>query len=159
MKKQQQFNYHEGSLFLVPLKDHGFAQGLVCRADGKGVVFGHFFGPRIHSAADSLSDVRLEPTKALLSGFFGELGLTKGDWPIVGELAEFERRNWPLPVFVREIAGQMYVREFNDRLEIVSEHKVALDALPVTTCRDSVMGYGFVEIRLTKLLSGKSDNP
>ncbi len=152
--KKQKSSYHEGTLFLVPLRDHGFVRGLVCRADGKGVVFGHFFGPRIESAIALPLDGDLGPSNALLSGCFGELGITKGAWPIVGELSAFDRRNWPLPVFIREVAGQTYARELNDSLEILSERKVLVEELPVTTCRDSVMGYGFVEMRLTKLLSG-----
>ncbi|WP_395748406.1 Imm26 family immunity protein [Prosthecobacter sp.] len=151
--KKQKSSYYEGSLFLVPLRDHGFVRGLVCRADGKGVVFGHFFGPRIDTTVAPLLDEDLCPSNILLSGCFGELGLTKGDWPVVGELSGFDRQHWPLPLFVREVAGQIYARELSDSLEILSDRRVSLEELPVSTCRDSVMGYGFVEIRLTKLLA------
>ncbi len=38
--------YKEGDWFAVPLRDGGFALGVVARMDGKGAVIAYLFGPR-----------------------------------------------------------------------------------------------------------------
>ena len=49
--------YSEGSVFLVPLRNGGYARGVVARATGEGKgLFGYFFGPRLascHRRSDS----------------------------------------------------------------------------------------------------------
>jgi hypothetical protein len=42
----QKINYREGDWFAVPLRDGGYAVGLVARMDNRGGVLGYFFGPR-----------------------------------------------------------------------------------------------------------------
>lgn len=39
-------NYREGSRFAVPLRQGGYAVGLVARVNPRGVLLGYFFGPR-----------------------------------------------------------------------------------------------------------------
>jgi len=68
-------SYPDGTVFLVPLKDGGFARGVVARsAPGGKVLLGYFFGPRLASRTEvDLSDV--EPGNAVLCLRFGDLGL------------------------------------------------------------------------------------
>ena len=37
-------SYREGDWFAVPLRDGGYAAGLIARANPKGVLLGYFFG-------------------------------------------------------------------------------------------------------------------
>jgi len=44
--------YDEGSVFLIPLRDGGFARGVVARiAPKRKVLLGYFFGPRLEKEA------------------------------------------------------------------------------------------------------------
>lgn len=147
-------SYPNSSVFLVPLKDGGFARGVVARTapDGK-LLLGYFFGPRLASQAEAdVSDI--EPSKAILSLRFGDLGLVKGLWPVVGRLPDWNPAQWPVPNAVRrDLLGKakpILVRyDDNDPSKILSEEALEHDIdLPA----EGLAGYGFVEAKLTKLL-------
>ena len=93
--------YSEGSTFFIPLRNGGYARGVVARAspDGKGVM-GYFFGPRLSSTGRVAWD-DLDPANAILRIRFGDLGLINGEWPICGEIPNWNRSEWPMPDFVR----------------------------------------------------------
>lgn len=120
--------------------------------DGK-LLLGYFFGPRLASQTEAdLSG--LEPGNAILSLRFGDLGLIKGLWPVVGKLPEWNAAEWPMPNAVRrDLLGKakpILVRyDNNDPSRIESEEPLENDIdLPA----DGLAGYGFVEAKLTKLL-------
>jgi len=146
--------YSEGIVFLVPLRDGGYARGVAARTSpqGKG-VFGYFFGPKLTSVDDATID-DLIPFKAILHVRFGDLGLIKGTWPIYGKLTGWDRSMWPMPDFVRrDPLGKrkpVLVRYVdNDPMRIETEYPID-DATGMEA--DSAWGYGAVEIKLTKLL-------
>ena len=89
-------------------------------------------------------------------GKFGQLGLTQGKWANLGRLEDWDRTDWPMPVFVRyeELTGRSF-RAFyddNDPNRLRREEQV-----PPGTAehgpKDSMMGAGFVEKTLTRLLA------
>lgn len=147
-------SYPDGSLFLVPLKDGGFARGVVARsAPGGKLLLGYFFGPRLATRAEAdLSG--LEPENAVLSLRFGDLGLLKGLWPVVGKLPDWNSADWPMPDVVRrdplgKIKPVLIRYDKNDPSKILSEEALENDnGLPA----DALAGYGFVEAKLNKLL-------
>jgi len=148
--------YKEGTVFFVPLRNGGYARGVVARASSEGkVLLGYFFGPRLTSAdATSLED--LDPTKAILRVRFGDLGLINGEWPIRGRIPGWNRAQWPMPDFVRkDPLGRkkpVLVRYSNaDPTRVETETPTTDDA---GLGADSMSGYGSVEIKLTKLLGG-----
>ncbi|WP_187271856.1 immunity 26/phosphotriesterase HocA family protein [Aeromicrobium terrae] len=148
--------YQEGDWFAVPLQWNGFGLGLVARANRSGVLLGYFFGPRRDVVAE-LSDVQLLTSKdAILVGKFGHLGLKGGEWPIVGRIAGWDRRDWPMPEFVRyeELTGRSFKVVYDDgnpnkRLREEEIQPGVAEQRP----KDGLMGAGFVEIILTKLLA------
>lgn len=94
-------SYREGDWVAVPLRDGGYAVGLIARANPKGALLGYFFGPR-RSRIPRLHDVSgLRPGDAVLVRTFGHLGIVHGTWPLLGRLDGWERQDWPTPVFVR----------------------------------------------------------
>ena len=108
--------YREGTWFAVPLRDGGFGVGVVARANAGGVLMGYFFGPR-RAAVPELTDVAgLKPEDSVLAAMFGHLGLKGGDWPVLGRLEGWDRREWPMPVFVRyeELTGRSFKVFYND---------------------------------------------
>jgi hypothetical protein len=156
MKKAgKQINYTEGTCFFVPLREGGFARGIVVRLDGDGRIFAHFFGPKLTQAEGCFEGVG--PQDAELSGLCGDLGLLKGHWPQAGELKDWNRSDWPLPAFYREdesdrLAWLSYYDD--DSLNFVREEPVGFRGIQYTGYPyDRLMGYGSVEIRLTKSLS------
>ena len=151
--------YSEGTIFLVPLRNGGYARGVVARAGRNGkVLYGYFFGPRlsITEAAEATKFGNLNPSKALLKVLFGDLGLINGEWPVRGRIADWDRTEWPMPDFVSvDPTGHkklMRVRysdtdpgRFISQVSTTEDHGLE---------RDSLAGYGAVEIKLTKLLGG-----
>jgi len=115
-------------------------------------LLGYFFGPH-RDALPSLIDVQgLAPSDAVLVGKFGHLGLTRGTWPILGRLDEWNRDAWPMPVFVRyeELSGRSFnvIYDEDDPSSLVREEEI----LPGTAeqgPKDGLMGAGFVERVLT----------
>jgi hypothetical protein len=148
-------NYREGDWFAVPLRDGGFAVGIVARANPKGALIGYFFGPR-REAVPPLAEVAgLEPADAVLVCQFGHLGLTGGTWPIIGRVAGWDRSGWPMPVFVRyeELTGRSF-RVFydpDDPNKVLREEQVAPGAAEQGP-KDGLMGAGYAERVLTTLL-------
>jgi Immunity protein 26 len=148
-------NYRNGDWFAVPLRSGGFATGLVARSNPKGVSLGYFFGPK-YTGLPQLSDVAdLKRSNALMVGRFGDLGLVRSEWPILGRFDEWKPSEWPMPVFVRheELTGRAY-RVFyaeHDPNKPLREQLVLpreIESGP----RDAMMGAGFVEEALSTLL-------
>ncbi len=152
--KTRKPNYEEGTCFLVPLREGGFGRGVVSRLNGKGVVLGYFFAPRLSSANAPQFGDQIQPQHAILVGQFGDLGLLKGEWPIVGKISGWTRAQWRLPRFVRQVGPTTIASEYTDDLQLVREYNLdPTQALPKDSCKESLMGYGFVEIMLSKLLN------
>ena len=150
------YNYEEGSVFFVPLRTGGYARGLVARCDGRGLVFGYFFGPRFASIPNEVDASHLKACDAILFGQFSDIGLRKGEWPIVARIANWERQLWPMPMFASnaEHEDSMVLTEYDeDTLNVKSvvtkpRSEISANDFPI----DRVMGYGSVEKKLTQLL-------
>ncbi|MGH8189839.1 MAG: Imm26 family immunity protein, partial [Rhodanobacteraceae bacterium] len=146
--------YSEGSTFLVPLKNGGFARGVVARASPKGRgVMGYFFGPRL-SSKDGVTWNDLDPSGAILRIRFGDLGLINGEWPICGQVPNWNRDDWPMPDFVRRdplgcLKPKLVRYADDDPMRIEVEYPIDDDS---GMLEDVSAGYGAVEIRLSKVL-------
>jgi len=146
--------YSESSVFLIPLRNGGYARGVVARSSDEGkVLLGYFFGPRLASTNGVALD-DLDPANAILRVRFGDLGIVKGEWPVVGTVPNWDRSNWPMPEFVRrdDLSRKAWLVRYSDddpnRIE--AEDPTDFDS---KLGRDSLSGYGAVEIILTKLFS------
>jgi hypothetical protein len=147
--------YQEGDWFAVPLREGGFAVGVIARANPRGALLGYFFGPHHREIPDLEEAANLRPEDAVLVGKFGHLGLTQGKWPILGQLNPWDRTKWPMPVFVRyeELTGRTFLvfYDADDPATVLAERQtesVAAEQNP----KDGLMGAGYVEIVLTKRL-------
>lgn len=149
--------YREGSWFAIPLRDGGYALGLVARASRSGVLFGYFFGPHRQETPSMSDGENLTPSDAVLVGKFGHLGLKQGSWPVVGSVSDWDRSEWPMPAFVRyeELTGRSFrvVYDEDDPAKLVAE--VPVQPGPAEQGpKDGLMGAGYVEKVLTGLLAG-----
>jgi hypothetical protein len=153
--------YTEGTLFFVPLRNGGYARGVVARSsrDGK-VLLGYFFGPQLSSTEEAGTST-LDPSEAILRIRFGDLGLINGEWPIRGEILSWNRSEWPMPVFVRKDPlgkrQSVFVRYSDADPSHVELESPASDDVGFGV--DLMSGYGAVEIKLTKLLGAAVVSP
>jgi hypothetical protein len=150
-------NYSEGDCFSIPLREGGYARGVVARMDGEGIVFGYFFGPKIEHIADVFISDDLSPEQSVLSGQFGDLGLLNMEWQVIGSVSSWSRDEWVMPRFLRadpgDLTGILSTYDENS-LKFKSEMEIDLSQVDVkNTPKDMVMGYGSVEIKLTRILS------
>jgi hypothetical protein len=153
--KKKSLPYREGTWFAVPLGKPGYAVGIVARMDGKGGVFGYFFGPK-RNTVPTLDQVQwLRPSNAVYVTQFGDLGLFNGEWPIIGALDGWDRGQWPLPPFIRvdDFSGKAVKVIYDDNLGLISE-KRCNRALAKRYPEDCLAGSGAVEDDLTDLLDG-----
>jgi len=154
MARRRKLNYTEGSRFLVPLQNGGFGLGVVARMDGKGSVFGYFFGPKLNStnSLDLLQNPN--PCDAVMVRSFGDLGFLTNKWLVLDTLSNWDRAKWPMPPLIRvdEHAGKAFLSTYDDRtFKCLREEKVAL-SLVNQYPPDVSSGYVAIEIHLTNLL-------
>ncbi|MFB9923906.1 Imm26 family immunity protein [Amycolatopsis halotolerans] len=151
--------YREGDWFAVPLESGKYAVGLIARSTKKShsIFFGYFFGPA-RAAVPSLSDIEgLRPDDAIWLSQFGDIGLHDGTWPVLGQSPGWDRADWPMPAFAHKDAliPDRYVRrEYPNEDPGIHSTQQRISAEDAATLpEDGLAGSGFVEQRLTKLLT------
>lgn len=149
--------YADGDLIAVPLRDEaGYAVGLIAAHDGLGGVIGYFFNQRFEEAPSLEAASALGSPDVLRAMRFGDLGLVKGGWIVLGEYPEWRPCDWPIPVFGRrEPTGRAFKVMYSakdlrgpEREEAITDGEC--DLLP----RDALSGSGAVERVLTHLMLG-----
>lgn len=149
-------NYTVGDWFAVPLREGGFAVGVVARAQADGVLLGYFFGPKRAEVPELTELAHLTAAGAVLVSKFGHLGLLKKKWPILGRTDEWDPQAWPMPAFVRfeELTGRSFrvIYADDDPNRLLREEQI-----PAGTAeqgpKDGLLGAGATEIALTSLLA------
>lgn len=144
--------YSEGTAFSVPLNDSGYARGVIARSS-PGILFGYFFGPRL-VAGEELQMQGLSPDTAILKARFGDLGLVKGKWKVIGAIQNWDRSQWPMPDFVRrDPLGRLKPRliRYSDSDPSQIETNITVES-DKGFLSDGLSGSGFVESKLTNLL-------
>ncbi|MGI8854722.1 MAG: immunity 26/phosphotriesterase HocA family protein [Thermomicrobiales bacterium] len=156
-QRPRKLPYQEGDWFAVPLRDGGFGVGIVARMDGKGRVLGYFFGPR-RDAVPLLPEVAsMKADQAVWIHCFGDLGLIEKDWTVLGNDATWNRADWPMPAFGHRdsiVENRQWKREYSGANMglIVKQTPVSFAEYSVLP-KDGIGGRGFVEIKLTIVLS------
>lgn len=154
---KRKVKYSEGTWFAIPLREGGFALGLVARATPKGPqILAYLFGPKRDGMPTLAQTADLRASSAVKVLRAGDLHLLDGRWKVLGESSDFRREEWPFPRFVRneEIGRRSWVVEYaeDDPGRVVAEVPVEFGSS--TLERDSLYGAGAVEIVLTRLLGG-----
>lgn len=152
--------YSEGTWFAVPLRQGGFAVGVVARATAEGkVILCYFFGPS-RTSVPALPDVeRFGPSDAVRVLRVGDLSLLQGEWPIIGNTASWKRLEWEIPPFVRrdDLSRKAWRVQYSDADPNSIEHEEP-EQYESTLERDAVLGAGAVELVLTKLLTAQKNS-
>lgn len=147
----------EGSVFAVPLRSGGYAIGVIAHVsyNNSGGILGYFFGPRLANIPNEEDEIflALKPGNALRVLRFGDLLLLNKSWPVIGEITDWRREDWPMPDFVRkdEISKKAWRARYSedDVCELIGEWSEPYDS---SLGRDTVFGAGAVELLLTRLL-------
>jgi hypothetical protein len=155
-KARQKFSIPEGTWFAVPLRTGGYVVGLLARATGSGPAFGYFFGPRIATVPDIRSTENLSHKDAVFVAIFGDLGLIKNEWPIIGTHKEWKREDWPVVPFARidEEGKKGWKVTYSDELRENSNECCDIFVAKLLP-RDGLWGYGAVEKQMTSLLESQ----
>lgn len=147
--------YRDGQLVSVPLRDgRGYAVGLVAAHDGRGAVIGYFFNQRFAHLPTLDQANAMGAADVLRVMRFGDLGLLKGGWTVIGDYDGWRSSEWPVPEFGRrEPTGRAWKVTYSatdlrgpEREEPIADDEC--DRLP----RDALSGSGSVERVLTQLL-------
>lgn len=147
--------YREGSLFAVPLRNGGYAAGLVARMAPRGkIILAYFFGKKFDDAP-SLAEVSLmQSTGSIKCLRVGDLGLMNGEWPVLGDMPSWSRKDWPVPFFVRsdDLSKRAWCVTYADLdpSSLVKEEPIpyGVDGMEAS----DLYGYGAAELVMTKLL-------
>ncbi|MFY0639797.1 MAG: hypothetical protein JXR16_02045 [Bermanella sp.] len=146
-------NYIPGTWFSVPLRKGGYALGVIVSVGDKGVLYGYFFKPKLTEIPNKLAG-SISLSECVLKAKFGHLGLSKGRWKIIEKDNEWAKKGWGVEPMVRldEDASIGFISHYNESLRLISEekHKISSDLYKYP--RDSLLGAGAVEIRLTNIL-------
>jgi len=158
-KVAKRVKYNEGQWFAVPLREKGFALGIIVRGDFKTKGgLGYFFGPRRLNVPTATDTLQLGPSNAILITKFGDLYLVEGKWPLIESDRPFQRQDWPVPQFARidilnnEKGVLVEYDQDNSQMTrpILETPCLAMDLVGLP--QDVLAGAGAVEIKLTRLL-------
>lgn len=146
--------YREGSLFAVPLRNGGYATGLVARLSPQGkIMLAYLFGPKFEKLPTLEQVQGLRASDALKAIRTGDMALDNGRWPIIGDAATFDRADWPVPVFIRraDALKRAWRATYSDD-PAKPEKEVSVPYETEGLELDTLYGYGSTELLLTKLL-------
>jgi len=146
--------YREGSWFAIPLGNGGYATGLVARLSPQGkVMLAYLFGPT-HWTLPTLGDVQaLKPADALKVIRTGDVAVANGRWPVLGNVLDFRREDWPVPMFIRraDALKRAWQATYADD-PAKPEREVSVPYETTGLESDSLFGYGSTELLMSKLL-------
>jgi hypothetical protein len=147
--------YENGTWFAVPLRNGGFATGVVARHSPDGVILVYLFGPKRPKVARLDQLEGLTKAIAIKVSIAGDLGLLEGRWPIIGKFPSWQDSEWPMPKFLRKdllgATAWLVTYAENNPNHVVSEEPVPFETTGFE--RDVLSGAGAVEIVLTRLLA------
>jgi|SRR5271157_6053791 len=160
--KNTHIKYSEGQWFAVPLRSGGYAIGIIVRGSYKTKGgLGYFFGPKYAEVPSNIETLAKNKDNSILIGWFGDLGIINGDWPLIEGRKPFAREEWPVPKFYRIPPlpiEKAFVVEYDQDTSIhhpIHEYIVPISEEILKLPEDGGYGSGAIEIELDKLLSNK----
>jgi len=141
----------EGQIFAAPIGNK-FAIGLIARYIDDGILA--YFLNKAYDRLPHLHDLEFNKNNIIYIVKASSLGLEKGLWTILGNLENWNRDYWNVPVFYKNdlVDGTSYKVFYDDRLKFIKQEIMNEPESLVEFPKDGVAGYGFVEKRLVRLL-------
>lgn len=139
--------YALGDWFAIPLGDGSFLPARVARWDGRNTIAAYLFAPAV-TAPPPLSMLQgVTAAGAFSYIILSDLGLRRGEWPVIGGAGDFVGRDWPIGEFERviDVPGREAVHEAvryaddnpNHALSVRRLSHAEWDRLPI----DGLSGY------------------
>lgn len=161
--KSTHIKYSEGQWFAIPLPSSGYAIGIIARGSYKTKGgLGYFFGPKYDEIPSNLETFSKNKENFIFIGWFGDLGIINGDWPLIEAGKPFKRVEWPVPKFYRIPGipeGQAFLVEYDQTMpemfRPMHEYLVPISQDILQFPEDSLHGAGAIEIILDRLLNPK----
>lgn len=147
--------YHEGDVTAVPLTSGGFGVAVIARVAPQGkIAYGYLFKMRLKDASEQSDPLGLDPRNSVLQLRFGDLGIIKGEWPIIGRIPNWNRAEWPMVAFARrdDLSRQAWKVTYSDTDPSARESEVPC-AYESDLPRDALFGSGAVETTLTQIVN------
>jgi hypothetical protein len=148
--------YKEGDWIAVPIENDKYIVGKVARSDGRGLVLGYFFEPALDKVPPLDAVNKLQPSDAALIRKFGDLGLIRYGWPVIGQTGEWRREEWPVPVFSQiDIidSSKTYKVYYDDNVDMNSRKTVRVPPDEIVGLpQDGLSGCGALQTRLERII-------
>ncbi len=99
----------------------------------------------------------IEKNKTILISKFGIQGIRNGTWHIMNRLADFNRTDWPIPVFLRHTEPfPPRLIQYDDNLDEIEDREAPPHIDANSYYKDGLGGSGAIEIRMTGLIDGNN---
>ena len=146
----------EGDWFAVPLKNGEYGVVVVARCNRSDAILGYFFGPPSRTVPVIDDVAGLEPDGAALIGRSSALGIQTGEWPSIGRLENWNREEWPMPIFAYKdlLRENLYFWRYydpDDPSKFTGQRMVPSDTTPQGPI-DGCYGYVAAQIVLSQRL-------
>jgi len=144
-------NNLEGKIIILPLREGGYATGLIARQD-KNILLGYFFDTYYQNPPLSIKE--WFSSKVCLICLFGALGIKNNEWNILGDMPLWQRDEWKVPIFKQQdplIPEQYYSVIYQDDLKGYERERASKEEVQQYYSY-GIFGYGAVEIALSKVL-------
>jgi hypothetical protein len=116
-------------------------------------MLAYLFGPT-HWTLPTLADVQeLKAADALKVIRTGDVAVANGRWPVIGNMVNYQREDWPVPMFIRRadtLKRAWQATYADDPAKPEREVSVPYETQGLES--DSLYGYGSTELLMTKLL-------
>lgn len=99
-KQGRNHSYDQGHVFALPV-NAAWAFGLISRVStsSHSIFLGHFF-PYLWPELPTVEELpQVTPSDAIYISQVSHQAVAHGDWPIVGQIAGWSARDWPMPHF------------------------------------------------------------
>ena len=154
--KTKKIRAREGDVFAIPLRDSGYAIGLIAR-ENKKMTLGYFFNKIYPEAPEEVPASDLDLANVIHIAKFSSLGIEEGVWPVLKSPFVFKREEWPMPVFqMYDSLRKIYLAVVYDETLLHDKRHVIPEEEAKLLFESGLQGYGFVEARLTRLLQAGS---
>lgn len=107
----------EGTWFAIPLKSLGYGIGLAARVSVKsGIILAYLFNEKKDDIPKIADVAVLKQSDAIMVIRMGTIGLSNGEWPIIGVANKWNRTDWPNKDFIRqdELAHRAWKIRYSD---------------------------------------------
>lgn len=144
----------EGSIFLVPLIDKGYALGLVARHYKHSTLL-YFFKEKYNTKIKEIPTEAIRKDNILWVKLAGDGAFLKNAWPILGALTIWDKSEWPVPVFkTLDILRGFPVAVFLDeQLEEISRKRITEKEANQIQWKNGIAGTRYIEEELSELLN------